>query len=64
MVDNITTRAFRGGRGRLLHSANSITRLQVAKTGGRMIDTEEQFAEIVLAKDVPRPVLVFFSAPW
>ena len=40
------------------------TRLQVAKTGGRMIDTEEQFTELVLAKDVPRPVLVFFSAPW
>lgn len=40
------------------------TRLYVAKTGGKMIDTEDQFAEVVLAKDVPRPVLVFFSAPW
>jgi hypothetical protein len=29
-----------------------------------MIDTEEQFAEMVLADNVPRPVLVFFSAPW
>ncbi|KAG7344315.1 thioredoxin [Nitzschia inconspicua] len=38
--------------------------LYVAKTGGKMIDTEEQFAETVLAKNVPRPVMVFFSAPW
>jgi hypothetical protein len=40
------------------------TFLQVAKTGGKMIDTEEQFSKLVLAKDVPRPVMVFFSAPW
>jgi hypothetical protein len=40
------------------------TRLHVAKTGGKMIDTEEQFAEVVLAQDIPRPVMVFFSAPW
>jgi hypothetical protein len=40
------------------------TMLHVAKTGGKMIDTEEQFSKLVLAKDVPRPVMVFFSAPW
>jgi hypothetical protein len=40
------------------------TVLHVAKSGGKMIDTEEQFSELVLAKDVPRPVMVFFSAPW
>ena len=40
------------------------TRLQVAKTGGKIITTEEQFAEVVLSKNTPRPVMVFFSAPW
>lgn len=29
-----------------------------------MIDTEKQFADNVLSKDLSRPVLVFFSAPW
>jgi len=36
----------------------------VAKSGGKMILTDEMYTENVLAKDIPRPVLVFFSAPW
>ena len=36
----------------------------VAKSGGKMIVTEEMFTKNVLSKDIPRPVLVFFSAPW
>lgn len=54
------SRTSRSSRG----NSQNFMRLQVAKTGGKMIDTEEQFSEIVLAKDVPRPVMVFFSAPW
>lgn len=38
--------------------------LFVAKSGGRMIETVEEFAEIVLSEETPRPVLVFFSAAW
>ena len=40
------------------------TQLGIAKSGGKMIDTEKQFADNVLSKDLSRPVLVFFSAPW
>jgi thioredoxin-like negative regulator of GroEL len=29
-----------------------------------MIETEQQFADNVLSKDLSRPVLVFFTAPW
>jgi hypothetical protein len=36
----------------------------VAKSGGKMIATEEMFTKNVLSKEIPRPVLVFFSAPW
>eukprot|EP00429_Kryptoperidinium_foliaceum_P101052 CAMPEP_0176247278 /NCGR_PEP_ID=MMETSP0121_2-20121125/32873_1 /TAXON_ID=160619 /ORGANISM="Kryptoperidinium foliaceum, Strain CCMP 1326" /LENGTH=151 /DNA_ID=CAMNT_0017586929 /DNA_START=105 /DNA_END=556 /DNA_ORIENTATION=- len=36
----------------------------VAKSGGKMIVTEEMYTQTVLSKDVKRPVLVFFSAPW
>ena len=32
----------------------------VAKSGGKMITTEEMFTKNVLSKDIPRPVLVFF----
>jgi len=35
-----------------------------AKSGGKMIVTEEMFRKNVLSADIPRPVLVFFSAPW
>jgi hypothetical protein len=38
--------------------------LYAAKSGGRMIETVEEFSEIVLAEDSPRPVLAFFSAAW
>lgn len=29
-----------------------------------MIDTETEFAKSVLSKDLTRPVLVFYTAPW
>jgi len=29
-----------------------------------MIETDKQFADNVLSKDLSRPVLVFFTAPW
>jgi hypothetical protein len=38
--------------------------LQLAKSGGKLIETEDMYVNKVLAKDSPRPVLVFFSAPW
>lgn len=40
------------------------TQLGIAKSGGKMIETEKEFAENVLSKDLSRPVLVFFTAPW
>eukprot|EP00532_Pseudo-nitzschia_australis_P009819 CAMPEP_0168229238 /NCGR_PEP_ID=MMETSP0140_2-20121125/15160_1 /TAXON_ID=44445 /ORGANISM="Pseudo-nitzschia australis, Strain 10249 10 AB" /LENGTH=225 /DNA_ID=CAMNT_0008161019 /DNA_START=74 /DNA_END=751 /DNA_ORIENTATION=- len=42
----------------------SSTQLAIAKSGGKMIETEKQFAETVLSKDIARPVLVFYTAPW
>jgi len=36
----------------------------VAKTGGKYITTTEQYSELVLNQEAPRPVMVFFSAPW
>lgn len=36
----------------------------VAKSGGKMILTDGMYAENVLSKDISKPVLVFFSAPW
>jgi hypothetical protein len=45
--------------------SDRISALQaVAKSGGKLVETEELFMEKVLARDIPRPVLVFFSAPW
>lgn len=44
--------------------ATSSTQLGIAKSGGKMIETEKQFADSVLSKDLSRPVLVFFTAPW
>ena len=38
--------------------------LYIAKSGGKMIETVDQFADTVLAEDSPRPVLAFFSAAW
>lgn len=38
--------------------------LFVAKSGGKMIETAEEFEDFVLAEDSPRPVLAFFSAAW
>ena len=43
---------------------SSSTVLGIAKSGGKMIETETEFAENVLSKDLTRPVLVFFTAPW
>jgi len=40
------------------------TGLYVAKSGGRMIESVEEFEEIVLAAESQRPVLAFFSAAW
>lgn len=42
-----------------------LTALQmVAKSGGKIISSEEQFEEAALSKSLPRPVMVFFTAPW
>mmetsp|Transcript_7042 Transcript_7042/g.14535 ORF Transcript_7042/g.14535 Transcript_7042/m.14535 type:complete len:218 (+) Transcript_7042:211-864(+) len=42
----------------------SSTQLGIAKSGGKMIETEQEFTDNVLSKDLSRPVLVFFTAPW
>lgn len=36
----------------------------VAKTGGKSISTAEEYSEFVLNPTSPRPMMVFFSAPW
>jgi hypothetical protein len=36
----------------------------IAKSGGKMIETEDQYNKLVLETNIPRPVLVYFSAPW
>lgn len=36
----------------------------VAKSGGRLIRTEQEFEELVLGQRNPKPVMVFFTAPW
>jgi hypothetical protein len=36
----------------------------VAKSGGKLINDEREFSDNVLMSKVPRPVLVFFTAPW
>jgi thioredoxin 1 len=35
-----------------------------AKTGGRLIATSAEYTEFVANTELPRPVLVFFTAPW
>ena len=49
-------------RASISHSSTAIN--VVAKSGGKMIETVDEFASTVLAEDTPRPVLVFFSAAW
>jgi thioredoxin 1 len=36
----------------------------VGKTGGRLIETIEEYEESVLNSDSSKPVMVFFTAPW
>jgi hypothetical protein len=36
----------------------------VGKSGGKLIETEDQYSSVVLTKNTSKPVLVFFSAPW
>ena len=45
-------------------TTRAATRLGIAKSGGKMIETEKEFSDNVLSKELSRPVLVFFSAPW
>mmetsp|Transcript_10311 Transcript_10311/g.29904 ORF Transcript_10311/g.29904 Transcript_10311/m.29904 type:complete len:170 (-) Transcript_10311:193-702(-) len=54
----------RKGLHRRVESKPILRPLEIAKSGGKMILTEDMYTQNVLAKDVPRPVLVFFSAPW
>jgi thioredoxin 1 len=35
-----------------------------AKTGGKLISTSNEYTELVTSTAAPRPVLVFFTAPW
>ena len=56
-----TTNAFMGPQAKPSRISSA---LQITKSGGKLIETTEQFTNNVLAKDTPRPVLVFFTAPW
>lgn len=59
-----STRTLMWSRNRSFSRLSTPLPLSVAKSGGKMILTEEMYSEFVLSRDVPRPVLVFFSAPW
>jgi hypothetical protein len=36
----------------------------LAKSGGKLITSTEQYVDMVLSPNVPKPVMVFFTAPW
>jgi len=36
----------------------------VAKSGGKIITSDDEFEEVALTESLPRPVMVFFTAPW
>ena len=50
--------------GRQYNELSRISSLGATKSGGKLIKTGDMYNDIVLAKGSPRPVLVFFSAPW
>ena len=50
--------------GRHYNELSRISALDATKSGGKLIKTGDMYNDIVLAKGSPRPVLVFFSAPW
>ncbi len=58
------TRSSKWTRNEGISRKSQLSPLQLAKSGGKMILTEEMYSENVLSNDVSRPVLVFFSAPW
>jgi hypothetical protein len=60
----MTTRSNGWGRYQSVSRQSIVRPLHVAKSGGKMILTEDMYSENVLSKDIPKPVLVFFSAPW
>lgn len=35
-----------------------------AKSGGKLIETKEEYNKLVLSSDSPRPILTFYTAPW
>jgi thioredoxin 1 len=58
-----SVRRFRTDCGRTI----PITRLYMAvtsKTGGKLIQTAEQYLDIVMDDEQERPILVFWTAPW
>jgi hypothetical protein len=56
-----TTSAFVGPQAKVSRISSA---LQITKSGGKLIETAEQFTNNVLGKNTPRPVLAFFTAPW
>jgi thioredoxin 1 len=38
--------------------------MAVGKTGGKLIETVEEYTSIVLEMESQKPVMVFFTAPW
>ena len=35
-----------------------------AKSGGKIVTSEEEFEKLALSESNPRAVMVFFTAPW
>jgi thioredoxin 1 len=59
----LTRPAALGLRPSLLQSYTAL-QMAVGKSSGRIINSEEDFAEAALSSSIPRPVMVFFTAPW
>lgn len=59
----LTGPAALGLRPTLLQSYTSL-HMAVGKSSGRIINSEEDFAEAALSSSISRPVMVFFTAPW
>lgn len=38
--------------------------LMAAKSGGKIITSEEEFEKVALSESLSKPVMVFFTAPW
>ena len=48
----------------LIQNTNVLLSMGVAKSGGKLMNDESEFAKNVLDPESTLPVMVFFTAPW